>query len=369
MTTTARVRAGPGLLGLALLLFSAAEAVAQDANDRMIYETSCATCHGADGTGAAPSMLAFEEEPPDFTECTFATREPDADWIAVAHDGGTVRGFSRMMPAFGEALTMDELAAAVRHIRTFCDDDRWAPGELNFPRTLHTEKAYPEDEVVITTFTNLEGRGGINTKNIYERRVGPGSQFEVIVPIGTNEGADGVWRGGIGDVAIGFKHVMYHNAASGSILSAASELILPSGDPDRGLGKGTTIFEPYVAYGQALPAELFVQAQSGFEIPFKTATTKAEVFARAAIGRTFTQGRWGRAWSPMVEILAAREFEEGHRIQWDIVPQMQVTLNTRQHIMLNAGARLPLSDSDVRHAQFVVYVLWEWFDGGLLDGW
>ena len=362
-------RVGSALIAGVLCFAPTGAASAQDPEaDHLVYQTSCATCHGADGTGVAPSMRAFDEEPPDFTECTFATREPDADWIAVAHDGGPVRGFSRMMPAFGEALSEDRLAAAVRHIRTFCDDDRWPPGELNFPRALFTEKAYPEDEVVLTTAANLEGRGGIVNTAVYERRIGPRSQIEVVVPVGTNEGEDGVWRGGIGDVAVAVKHVLFHDATRGSILSAASELIFPSGDPDRGLGKGTTVFEPFLSYGQALPADLFVQAQGGFELPF-AGEVHSEAFLRAAFGRTFNQGRWGRAWSPMVEVLAAREFEDAARVQWDVVPQMQVTLNTRQHIMLNAGARIPLSDPDVRTTQFVVYVLWEWFDGGLLDGW
>jgi hypothetical protein len=61
---------------------------------------------------------------------------------------------------------------------------------------------------------------------------------------------------------------------------------------------------------------------------------EAEVFWRTALGATFEQAGFGRAWSPMVEILAARELEEGQSVQWDAVPQMQVTLNQRQHLMI-----------------------------------
>ena len=35
---------------------------------------ACANCHGADGTGVSPTLLAFEEEVPDFTDCDFAAR-------------------------------------------------------------------------------------------------------------------------------------------------------------------------------------------------------------------------------------------------------------------------------------------------------
>src|SRR5690606_30514827 len=123
-----------------------------------IYEAACAACHGSDGRGLDRSALAFPTPMPDFTDCDFASREPDADWFAVAHRGGPARGFDRMMPAFGEALTEEEIQASLDNIRTMCRDARWPRGELNMPRALFTEKAYPEDEAVITTTVVTEGR-------------------------------------------------------------------------------------------------------------------------------------------------------------------------------------------------------------------
>jgi hypothetical protein len=48
---------------------------------------------------------------------------------------------------------------------------------------------------------------------------------------------------------------------------------------------------------------------------------------------------------------------------------MQVTLNKRQHLMINAGVRVPLNDRTGRTTQVIAYFLWDWFDGGLRDGW
>ena len=110
-----------------------------DAPGRDIYAASCANCHGLDGTGLDRSLLAFEEEMPDFTDCDFAAREPDGDWIAVAHEGGPVRGFSEMMPAFRGALTEEQLGRVMGYIRTLCTDDNWPRGELNLPRPLLAE--------------------------------------------------------------------------------------------------------------------------------------------------------------------------------------------------------------------------------------
>jgi hypothetical protein len=36
--------------------------------------------------------------------------------------------------------------------------------------------------------------------------------------------------------------------------------------------------------------------------------------------------------------------------------------------MANVGARIPVDGSD-RNVQVMGYLLWDWFDGGLLDGW
>src|SRR5687768_15108180 len=76
---------------------------------RALYESACAACHGVDGRGQAQSTVGFDTPIPDFTDCSFASPEADADWMAVMHDGGPVRAFDRRMPAFGDALTDAQL--------------------------------------------------------------------------------------------------------------------------------------------------------------------------------------------------------------------------------------------------------------------
>ena len=110
-------------------------------------------------------------------------------------------------------------------------------------------------------------------------------------------------------------------------------------------------------------------AQGGFEISMNTDLSGHEAFWRVAFGKSFVEDRFGRTWSPMVEFLAARELDDGEPVVWDIAPQMQVTLSKRQHIMISGGVRLPLTHRDGRHPQVITYFLWDWFDGGLRDGW
>ena len=155
--------AGPGsgsrqliyFIAVGVCLTQAVDLFAQTSRTgRQIYESACAACHGADGSGAPSVAAHFPVIPPDFSDCSFATREPEADWVGVSHRGGTSKAFSRLMPAFGDALSIEEIELAVAHSRTFCDDERWPRGELNLPRALVTTKAFPEDEAVLTVIAD-----------------------------------------------------------------------------------------------------------------------------------------------------------------------------------------------------------------------
>jgi hypothetical protein len=71
----------------------------------------------------------------------------------------------------------------------------------------------------------------------------------------------------------------------------------------------------------------------------------------------------------MVEVLASRELTSDVNTLFDVVPQIQVTLSKRQHIRFNAGVRLPLNETADRNLAVMGYLLWDWFDGGLFEGW
>src|SRR5687768_5604916 len=118
---------GIGFLTL-VLCASAPPSAAQPAtaarSGREVFESTCIACHGPDGKGTVNPALTNILTLPDFSNCNFAVREPDADWLAVAHHGGPARGFSPLMPAWGRMFTADELRRAVEHLRTFCSDRR-----------------------------------------------------------------------------------------------------------------------------------------------------------------------------------------------------------------------------------------------------
>lgn len=342
---------------------------------RRIYTEACAACHGADGTGVRQEQLGFDVPTPDFTDCNFATREADADWVAVAHDGGPVRAFARFMPAFGEALSEAQLEAAVGHIRSFCTSDAWPRGELNLPLPLYTTKAFPEDEVVVQSTVATEDPGSVAIEAIYEKRIGARNQVEIAVPAvwwesRTPDGeGTGDWRSVLGDIVLGYKRVVYDDLDRGTIVSFATEVVLPTGDEDAGASAGTVIVEPMLLVGQLLPRGYFVHGQAGFGLPLDDDEADDEAFWRLAAGRAITEGRWGRRWAPMIEVLGSRALVGDADTEWDAVPQIQVTLNRRQHVRLGVGVRLPLNDTGERDPVVRLYVLWDFFDGGLTDGW
>ena len=334
---------------------------------KQLYDANCAVCHGSNGKGLPVTRVGFSQPLPDFTDCAFNSTERSADWVAIAHEGGPIRGFSPIMPAFGDALTSAELEKLIEYVRGFCADLSWPRGELNFPLPLFTEKAFPENETLLKSVIDEDGSS--ETKLIYEKRVEARGQYELVLPyVNRDTGAPNNWEHGFGDVAVAYKHVLAHSPESGYILSAAAELSLPTGSDESGLGEGHSVMEGFLAVGKQLPRDFFIQSRAIYKAPLDGSTREAEL--QVALGRAMTSGGpYGRQWNPMVEVLGARPLESGASTEWDWVPQVQFSINQRQHLRGNIGVRLPLTDRDSRDAQIGVYFLWDWFDGGLREGW
>jgi hypothetical protein len=144
---------------------------------------------------------------------------------------------------------------------------------------------------------------------------------------------------------------------------------LPTGKEALGLGSGVTTFESFAAYGQRLPALSFVQFHGGVGLPTKPDVVPREAFWRTAFGKQFIQGGFNRTWTPILEFVAARELVADAKSEWDVVPQMQVSLSKRRHILVSGGVQIPMSEREGRHPQVLTYFLWDWYEGGLFDGW
>lgn len=337
---------------------------------RALFTQNCAACHGAEGAGdRKPSDIGFAFKMPNFTDCSFATREADTDWASSIHRGGRARAFPRTMPAFDQALSDDEIAAIMKYLRSKCEKSGWPRGEFNLPLAMFTEKAFPEDEVLNISSFNTSGPHAMTSTTVFEKRIGATSQLEVNLPISNLVGPSGHAETGIGDLGIALKQNLLADVDAGSIFSVLGEVVTPTGSAARGLGDGTFSFETHALFAQ-LMGDYFLQGDVYGAYPAGKGLAD-EAHGNFAFGRTFAEDDgWGRSWSPQIELLTTQAFASGEKLQWDIVPQLQVSLSRRQHILASIGERIPLNDrSDQREPQLMFYIIWDWYDAGLLQGW
>jgi hypothetical protein len=206
-----------------------------------------------------------------------------------------------------------------------------------------------------------------------ELRFGPRTNIEITTPFGANNnsipGQLGKWTGGASDFAIEFKRRVYTNRRTRTLIAAASEFNFPTGSVAKNTGAGVFYPEPFVSIEQLLPKRFYVFNQTGGRLPVSKVVPR-RLFLRYGAGKSFsTEGGHGRTISPMVELLGTKVYQAGGRISWDYVPQMQVTLSKRQHLKLNVGVRMPINNFDNRSKTVAFYLLWDWFDGGLFQGW
>src|SRR5258708_4219906 len=231
-------------------------------NGDHLYNSGCITCRGADGR-RAPETLAEVQHPdtfPYFTRGDQTTPEPSSVWKDVILDGGPARGFSQIMPAGGELLTSAQIDDLITYLRSFWRTNHWARGELNLPLAQVTEKAFPEDEGVLTTALNTHGAPGVSSHIIHEQRFGMHNHLEVDVPF-LFQDQNHTWYGGLGDATLGIKREMWSSLRTGSILSLFGGVIVPSGNRQRGFGSGTTTFQTFASFAQLFPTKTFIHFQ------------------------------------------------------------------------------------------------------------
>src|SRR6202140_2607078 len=199
-------------------------------NGERVYKGGCIACHGSEGKGAPMASTVFKRPDtfPDFTDCAGTTPEPNGNWKAVIVHGGPSRGLSQIMPAFGELLTDEEINDVIAYMRGFCRNVHHDPlGELNLPRALVTERAFPENEIVISPAASESGAPAWNSDVIDERAIiDARTQLETDVPVNYADQAHN-WTAGFGDITLALKREMFSSLRMGSILSLQGGILLP----------------------------------------------------------------------------------------------------------------------------------------------
>lgn len=320
---------------------------------KAMYEAWCARCHGSDGRGLVEG-LELDTPVPDFTDCSFTSREPRSDWLAVILDGGPARGLAMTMPAWREALNEHQAEAIINHIKTFCTDSGWPPGELNFRRAHRTTKAFPENEaLVIPTYD----RSRFDTKFVYERRIGSAGQWEIALPFASASDPGG--GSGLGDAEVAGKYVLHFDESSASILSLGLEVGVPMGDETRRLGAGHWKVAPFLAGAKGWGR---ITLQTSVKTEKVLGTSEVEVSYNVALTLPLTREKMGLY--PMIELNGVTEGLNGATALF-VTPQIYAALVRRGHIAVSVGAQIPLTRYRPFEYRILGFFLWEYADGGL----
>jgi hypothetical protein len=327
-----------------------------------MWDAWCARCHAKDGSGKVDEPT-IKVVPMDFTDCSLTTPEPDSDWILAIASGGPAVGLSSEMPAFGDALTAQQVQEFVRHAKGFCREAGWPSGNLNFPRPIFTEKAFPEDELVLLPFVThrkSDIRGDIPVPPqslidfdflaVFERRFGRRGMWEVTLPVSSHDRAGFSRRQGIGDVELAAKYVLATSSTRPLILSAGLEVSLPTGSEVRALGAGTPIFEPFLSWG-AMAGGFYLQGQTTVELPSDSERAEREFVYRLYAGRDASMAP--NTWTLGVELT-------GEDKEVALTPQVRKGLTKTGAIGAAIGVRVPLNERREQGTSVVGYVLWEY---------
>lgn len=305
-----------------------------------LYGAWCARCHGVDARGTPAVSVRTAVAPADLATCAVNSAETEDQWVGVVTQGGAAFGLSLDMPAYGDAGTPEQIRAVVRYVRSLCRERGWPPGELNFPRGFLVEKAYPENELVVTA----EGRG---QELIYERRAGRRLQFEAAVST-LIDSIDRPFDHATGAI----KYNVWHSLERRALASVGLEASPPLGRRDR------WELEPFVALGVERP-DFIVQGEvlAGWE--------ETEGIAGGSL--RLGAGRDLNRFVPMVE--AGWDWARGAAGTLTVYPQTWIKLSRLRHVAGSIGAGIPLNGPDRGQVTLTAFLLWDFGDGPLLKGW
>jgi len=305
------------------------------------FQAWCKACHGADGRGTPAATTRLEVPPANLRECKASTAEPEDRWVAIVTQGGAAFGLSLDMPAFGEAASPAQIRSVVRYARSLCGEIGWPPGELNFPRAFLVEKAYPEDEVVLTD----RARG---QELIYERRFGRRFQMETSGRTAF-DGQANVFDGVTGAL----KYNLWYSLERRALASVGVEATPPLGR------QAVWEVEPFFAFGLAPVRAAVVQGE--VVGTWEEGAGITGFSCRLGVGREI-----GRV-VPMIE--AGWDVPTHGESAFSLYPQMWVRLSRLGHVAASLGAELPATGPEPRHPRLIAFLLWDYGDAPLLRGW
>ncbi|MCP4806634.1 MAG: cytochrome c [Proteobacteria bacterium] len=110
------------------------------ANGKATYEGMCSACHGMEGKGDGVAAASLEPKPPNFQDAAWWEGKTDEHLTKVITQGGASVGLSPLMAPVGAALTDQELAELLDHVKA------WGPQPDPEPETEPETETETETE-------------------------------------------------------------------------------------------------------------------------------------------------------------------------------------------------------------------------------
>jgi hypothetical protein len=157
------------------------------------------------------------------------------------------------MPAFGDALSDDEIDAVIGYLRTFCTDPRWVRGEFNFALGLFTEKAFPGGRTGLDDGHRCRSPNNIESQFVFEKADRRHRSAEFTLPFARIDGGPALEEFRRGRFRRGLETEHHSPMSIPERSCRAGEAVLPTGSERKGLGTGSMAFETHALFGQKLP--------------------------------------------------------------------------------------------------------------------
>jgi len=116
----------------------------QVARGQVIYQTSCAQCHGLKAEGHPNWRQQNPDDtypPPPHDSTGHTWHHADGLLYRIIRDGGTIYetpGFKSAMPAFGDQLDSKEIKAVITYLKSL-----WGPLERAFQAEVSQQDPFP----------------------------------------------------------------------------------------------------------------------------------------------------------------------------------------------------------------------------------
>ncbi len=89
---------------------------------KIIFETSCATCHGPEGAGDGPAAEALDPQPATLADGAMMNDLSDGYLFWRVSKGGTMEPFNSAMPPWEAGLTEDQRWQVISYVRSLAEE-------------------------------------------------------------------------------------------------------------------------------------------------------------------------------------------------------------------------------------------------------